>query len=162
MENLFNAEKAEMQESPAELLENQGTPEAPEAPGEEIVKTFSQDDVNRIVQERIARERERINAVINEEAQIRKELEAEKLKLKITKDLSNRGIPIEMAEFIDCSSQASYEESAEKIVKVYDIIYKYIMTAIFKQNGRIIEKGSSSDCKTNNLEEKLREAFTLK
>lgn len=128
-------------------------------PEEEIPKSFTQDDVNRIVQERLARERERINSMINEDEGIRKELTANRLKLNATKELNAAGYPIELVDFVDCTDEKACKESIGKISKVYDLAYKNATAAIYRTNGRIPGKGNTG---AGLVEDKLRAAFRPK
>lgn len=148
MENVKNVETMEQQAQ---------TVQAPSQ--EEPARTFSQEDVNRIVQERLARERERINSMINEDESIRKELQASRLKLKAAAKLSEKGYPHILLELADFSSEESMAESMEKIGKLYDAAYLDAVNAIYKQNGRQPGKGSGNQISSADA---LRDAFRLK
>ena len=126
---------------------------------EDAQKSFTQDDVNRIVQERLARERERINSMINEDEGIRKELTANRLKLNATKELNAAGYPIELVDFVDCADEKACKESIKKISKVYDLAYQNATADIYRANGRIPGRGNTGGGAVN---DKLRNAFRPK
>lgn len=126
---------------------------------EETSKSFSQEDVNRIVQERLARERERINSMINEDEGIRKELTVNRLKLNATKELNAAGYPIELVDFVDCTDDKTCKDSIKKISKVYDLAYQNATAVIYRANGRIPGRGNTGG---GAVEDKLRNAFRPK
>lgn len=143
---LINAENAEQQQETAAI-----TPAA-----EEPAKSFSQEDVNRIIQERLARERERINSMINEDEGIRKELVENRLRLSAARELNASGYPIELVDLVDCTNEETSRDSIEKLSKVYDLAYKNAIGDIYRSNGREPGKGSVG---AGAVEDKLREAF---
>lgn len=123
---------------------------------EEKEKTFTQDDVNRIVQERLSRERERINSIINEDESVRKELATEKLKLKATRELTEKGFPVELVDFMDCTDENTYKQSLEKVCSVFDKLYKRELEKVFRSSGRTPESGTNV---SGNTGDALRDAF---
>ena len=150
MDNETNNTNLEMQETPTE------TPKE-----EEQAKTFTQDEVNRIVQERIARERVRLNGLINDDENIRMELNAERLKVAAIKELSQKGYPVDLVEFMDCSTEQTYKESLERLDKMYDMIYDKIIHEVFKAGGRQ-PRGGSYNTGTDKSEDRLKNAFAPK
>lgn len=134
-------------------------PEMADTPKKEELKTFTQEDVNRIVQERLSRERERINSMINEDEGIRKELTANRLKLDATKELNAAGYPIELVDFVDCADEKTCKKSIEKICKVYELARRNATADIYKANGRIPGKGNAGG---GAVEDRLRNAFLPK
>lgn len=131
-------------------------PTNPTPPAEEPLKSFSQDDVNRIVQERLARERERINSMINEDEGIRRELMESRLKLNATKELNSAGYPVEVVDMVDCTDEKTCKESLARVKKVYDLAYKQAVNDIYKGNGRTPGKGNAA---ADSIDDKLRNAF---
>ena len=77
-------------------------------------KTFNQDDVNRIVQERLAKERERGTAEL---AQREADLAARELRMTAREKLAEKGLPVELLEALNCSSAEALEKSVELISK---------------------------------------------
>lgn len=128
----------------------------PTPTAEEPLKSFTQDDVNRIVQERLARERERINSMINEDEGIRKELTESRLRLNATKELSGAGYPVEIVDMVDCADEKACKESIARVKKVYDLAYKKAVDDIYRTNGRTPGKGNAGG---GSVEDKLHNAF---
>lgn len=93
-------------------LQNQT--QQPQAAGE---KTFSQDDVNRIVQERLAKERERGTAEL---AQREADLAARELRMTAREKLAAKGLPVELLEALNCSSAEALEKSVELLSKHFE------------------------------------------
>lgn len=87
-------------------------------------KTFTQDDVNRIVQERLAKEKSKASS--NEDfekktAELEKrttELEARENRLNAVTALRNAGYPDELADVIRCSNADELKKSMEVIDKI--------------------------------------------
>jgi len=88
-------------------------------------KTFTQDDVNRIVQERLAKEKSKASS--NEDfekktAELEKrttELEARENRLNAVTALRDAGYPDELADVIRCSNADELKKSMEVIDKNY-------------------------------------------
>ena len=86
-------------------MDNQNnTPNTPNTEG----KTFTQDDVNRIVQERLSKERERGTAEL---AQREKDLAAREMALTAREKLTENGLPVELLEALNCSSVEALDKS---------------------------------------------------
>lgn len=87
-------------------------------------KTFTQDDVNRIVQERLAKEKSKASS--NEDfekktAELEKrttELEARENRLNVVTALRDAGYPDELADVIRCSNADELKKSMEVIDKI--------------------------------------------
>lgn len=87
-------------------------------------KTFTQDDVNRIVQERLAKEKGRASS--NEDfekkaAELEKkstELDAREHRLNAVTALRNAGYPDELADVMRCSNEDELKKSMEIIDKI--------------------------------------------
>lgn len=80
-------------------------------------KTFSQDDVNRIVSERLQKERQRAdNALVERE----KELQQRELLLTAKEKLSEQGLPFELLEALNTSSEEALDKSLKLIKEHID------------------------------------------
>ena len=82
-------------------------------------KTFTQEDVNKIVQERLAKERARNTEEITEKE---KELDKRELQLNIRQTLAEKGLPAELMEAINCTDEETFKKSMgiiEKILEPY-------------------------------------------
>lgn len=122
---------------------------------DEEAKVFTQADVNRIVQERLARERERINSMINEDEGIRKELLENRLRLDAAKELSEAGCPMDLLDLVDCADEERCRDSIGKIRKVYELAYQNAVRQVYRSNGRTPGRGGMAAP----AEDKLRNAF---
>ncbi|MGI6014227.1 MAG: hypothetical protein ACOX7K_08110 [Oscillospiraceae bacterium] len=122
---------------------------------EEVEKTFTQDDVDRIVRDRLARERERINGMINEDERIRMELAASRMKLDAAATLSKQGYPHELLDLLDYSNTDACQKSLDKVCSVFDTAVKLEIDRIFRANGRVPSIGTT----TLSSNDKLRDAF---
>lgn len=86
----------------------------------EEVKTFTQEEVNRIVSERLNREKGKIDA--DREAEYSKreaELNTREIKLKARESLSEKNLPSELIDVINCSNEEELERSLEILERVY-------------------------------------------
>lgn len=83
-------------------------------------KTFTQEEVNRIVSERLSKEKGKINA--DREASYAKreqELNVRELKLKARESLNEKNLPSELLDVINCSNEEELERSLEILERVY-------------------------------------------
>ena len=71
-------------------------------------KTFSQEDVNRIVGERLAKEKYKLESELAEREQ---ELKRSELRLKARELLNERGLPASLIEALSFSDEASMSRS---------------------------------------------------
>lgn len=71
-------------------------------------KTFSQDDVNRIVSERLAKEKSKADATI---AQREQELAQREFLLTAKTTLTEKGLPVELLDALNTSSPEAFEQS---------------------------------------------------
>ena len=78
-------------------------------------KTFTQDEVNQIVSERLARERARANSPTAEETKRTKELDAKANNILCREFLLNNDYPHELLEILDTSDAEAFKEKATKL-----------------------------------------------
>lgn len=71
-------------------------------------KTFTQDDVNRIVSERLAKDREKASKELNEREQ---ELAHREFRLNSRQKLIDRGYPESLLDALDCSSEEAFDKA---------------------------------------------------
>ena len=113
------------------------------------VKTFTQDELNKIVAERIAKEKKKLEAererkrfedkVAKFEAEM-KAFEQEKIKNQTMKLLSEKGLPVELCQFIQSNT-------ADEIMENVEVFEKCWSEAIEKSvNARL---RTSSELKTS-------------
>lgn len=123
-------------------------------------KTFTQDEVNQIVSDRLKREKERVSKMLDDDEGIRQELVSAKLRLKAVNELTAEGYPISLIEYADLSNEDGYPDQIAKVKKMYDSIYKDAIGRVFRENGRTPEKGGhviNADPR-----DKMRGAFGLR
>ena len=131
-------------------------------------KTFSQDDVNRIVGERLAKERAKADAAA---AEREKQLAAREMRLTAKETLNEKGLPGYLVDALDYTSEETMKKGLELIEKaVLDSKPKTEIKCI----GSNVEgehillpgakpfKGWSPSLHGNEEESALRSAFGLK
>lgn len=79
-------------------------------------KTFTQDDVNRIVGERLAKEKTKIEQTITQREQ---ELNKRELNLKAKEVLSSKGLSLDLLEALNYSDEDTLNKSIEIIEKQF-------------------------------------------
>lgn len=95
---------------------SEGNIETPKPEG----KTFTQDDVNRIVQERLARERSKTESdTVNERE---KELQIRENRLACREYLAENNFPSELAEIFDTMDSETFKETVGKLMEKYPVL----------------------------------------
>ena len=82
-------------------------------------RTFSQEDVNRIVQERLAKEKAKSSG----EADFTKreqELARRELHMSAKELLSEKGLPVQLVEALNCTDRETMEKSVETVEKYFE------------------------------------------
>lgn len=99
-------------------IENQPNNAAPAENGDQAGKMFTQDEVNKIVSDRLARDREKRSAQQQEDT---KELvlKARESKLDCREYLSEKKYPAELLEVLDTSDVETFKAAADKLWTVY-------------------------------------------
>jgi hypothetical protein len=77
-------------------------------------KTFTQDDVNRIVQERLAEDRKKQGQTLE---QRERDLAARELKHKVREQAAAEGIPVELVDVLNITDEASMKKAFEAVKK---------------------------------------------
>lgn len=91
------------------------TPEASGGPGTE--RTFTQEEVNRIVSERLAREREKMAP--SEADQREKELTAREAALACKEYINAKGYPAALLEVLDTSDAERFKGAVKKLLQLF-------------------------------------------
>ena len=92
------------------------TPEASGGQGEN--RMFTQEEVNRIVSERLARDRaDRAKPAPEDERE--QALKVREAKLDCREYLDTQGYPAALLDVLDCSDAAKFKASVEKLAKVF-------------------------------------------
>ena len=92
------------------MNQNQNTDQMPvQGAGE---KTFTQEDVNRIVQDRLAKDREKASKELGEKEQ---ELARREFRLNSRQKLIDRGYPENILEALNCNSEEAFNKALDII-----------------------------------------------
>lgn len=75
-------------------------------------KTFTQDDLNRIIQDRLAKDREKASKELDERE---KELARREFRLNSRQKLIDRGYPESIMDALNCSSEAAFDKALDII-----------------------------------------------
>nr|WP_325305635.1 hypothetical protein [uncultured Dysosmobacter sp.] len=81
-------------------------------------RTFTQDEVNRIVSDRLAREREKLTGQAKKDER-EKALEAREARLDCREYLDTKGYPAALLEVLDSSDTAKFKAAADKLVELF-------------------------------------------
>lgn len=103
-------------------------------------KTFTQDDVNRIVQERLAKEKAK-NSGEADLAKREQELAQRELHMTAKELLSEKGLPVQLFDALNCTDEETMKKSIATIETVFNE-YKANATSNIKFKG--FQPGSSS------------------
>ena len=90
-------------------------------PGAKGGRTFTQDDVNRIVSERLAHEREKLQASAKD-TEREKALAAREARLDCREYLDTQGYPTALLDVLDSSDTDKFKAAVEKLVKAFPAI----------------------------------------
>lgn len=84
-------------------------------------RTFTQDEVNRIVSDQLAREREKLTgqAKKDEREKALEALEAREARLDCREYLDTKGYPAALLEVLDSSDTAKFKAAADKLVELF-------------------------------------------
>lgn len=91
-------------------MEQNGTTTPAEVTGGQ--KTFTQDDVNRIVQDRLAKDRAKTSEEVSKKEQ---ELAAREFRLNSRQKLIDRGYPESIMEALNCSSEEAFDKALDAL-----------------------------------------------
>jgi hypothetical protein len=96
--------------------EGAATQQTGEGSAAQTGKTFTQDDVNRIVQERLARAKLEASPELQERE---RKCEQRELQLEAREKLAEAGLPKELLGAINCSTKEDLENSIDTIQKLF-------------------------------------------
>ena len=153
MSEEMNVERTEMQNNSAELGEGTQSQD----------KTFTQEEVDKIVEKRLSRERKKLASALGdpdprEQAVIEREraVEIKELRAEASTALNDKGIPLEALELLNYTDKETCDKSIETLVEVYTAMQRK-NAAVLLRGGRPIKRASS----TGGEAESLRKAFGL-
>lgn len=95
-------------------INQQPTNSTPEETGGS--KTFTQEEVNRIVSERLAKEKAKAEPKEDEREQA---LKARESRLDCREYIANKGYPIELLDMLDTSDAEKFRASVDKLVQLF-------------------------------------------
>lgn len=101
-------------------IEDQPNNAAPAENGDQAGKMFTQDEVNKIVSDRLARDREKRSAQQQEDTK-ELALKARESKLDCREYLSEKKYPAELLEVLDTSDVEKFKATADKIQEMYGL-----------------------------------------
>jgi hypothetical protein len=128
--------------------------------GETPEKTFTQEQLNNIVEKRLSKERQRLMDAIKSEEAMKQELEQQKRVTNTQKRLVTEGYPIEVSELIDFTDDDTCAKSYDKVIDILTRITEQKVNERFKGYGRNPHKGGV-DVAYSNETSALRGAFGL-
>lgn len=103
-------------------------------------KTFTQDDVNRIVQERLAKEKAKNNGEADF-AKREQELAQRELDMTAKEMLSEKGLPVQLLDALNCTDKETLEKSIATIETVFN---EYKANATKQQTFKGFQPGISA------------------
>lgn len=95
-----------------ENMNTAATPEATPAANKGEQRTFTQDDVNRIVQERLAKDRAKASEEMDKREQ---ELAQREFRLNSRQKLIERGYPESLLDALNCSSEEAFSKALDAL-----------------------------------------------
>lgn len=117
---------------------------------QEREKTFTQDEVNRIVEKRLNRERSRFNGLLKEEdpreaalADRERAVAVKELQADAREALASKGIPAEALELLNYTDKESCDKSIEAVKKLMDAVTRKTAEK-FIRGGAPPRKGPST------------------
>lgn len=153
-----------MEEKNAEAVETNASAKGPDAdPEQEAGKTFTQEEVNKIVENRLNRERRKLSSALigedpreaelaeREKAVLKKELQAEARAW-----IANKGLPPESLDLLDYLDKESCNKSLEKLEAVINEAVQARIGAVVKGGAPMKKAPESKD-----QDAALRAAFRL-
>ncbi|MBD5528412.1 MAG: DUF4355 domain-containing protein [Lachnospiraceae bacterium] len=99
-----------------EQLNQTADPAAGQGTGE---RTFTQDDVNRIIQERLAKERAK-NSGEADLAKREQELARRELHMSAKEMLAEKGLPVQLLDALNCTDKETMEKSIATLETVFN------------------------------------------
>ena len=107
-----------MSEEISKNIDNQPDNAASAENGEQAGKMFTQDEVNKIVSDRLARDREKRSAQQQEDTK-EMALKARESKLDCREYLNEKSYPAELLEVLDTSDVEKFKSNADKLQGIY-------------------------------------------
>lgn len=110
-----------MSETITNNTEQQPTTQTPEVSGDQGGgRMFSQEEVNRIISDRLSREREKLQSVGEDNAR-QQALKAREARLDCREYLDTQGFPADLLELLDCSDAETFKAKVEQLDKLVQL-----------------------------------------
>lgn len=84
--------------------------------GTQTERTFTQDDVNRIVQERLAKEKSKGTEELDKRSA---ELDKREFQIKARETLASKGLSVDLLDALNCESEETFNKSLETIERLF-------------------------------------------
>ena len=123
-------------------------------------KTFTQEEVNRIVQERLARVKNSSDQ--SSLAEREQALNQREIRLDAREKLADAGIPNDLLPLVDCSSKKNMDDSIALIGKYFGVAKAREGFRVVSASTRAASNGSSSGSGRDDSPESIRAAMGLK
>ncbi len=128
-------------------------------------RRFTQEEVNDIVQKRLAKERERLSKVFQEEKQLSELEERERnilkreLRADAIEELSKRNLSTRLADLLDYSSQEEMQKSMDEVTAIFQSALSDKIRPMARQSTPYEGSGGSGINVT--VDAAMRKAFNL-
>ncbi len=123
-------------------------------------KTFTQEEVNRIVQERLARVKNSSDQ--DSLAEREQALAQRELRLDAREKLADAGIPNDLLSLVDCSNKKNMDDSIALIGKYFGTVKAREGFRVVSMSTRAASNGSGSGGGQGDTPESIRAAMGLK
>ncbi len=117
-------------------------------------KTFTQEQLNNIVSERLTKERSKNDSAL---AQKEQEFLQRELRLSAKELLSEKGLPVQLLDALNCTSA----ESLQKSISIIEESFKTKQTGATKVKLRGVVPGESDSDPRDKSDHSIREAMGL-
>lgn len=140
-------------------INQNANPAANQGTGE---KTFTQEDVNRIVSERLAKEKAK-NSGEADFAKREQELVQRELHMTAKELLSEKGLPVQLFNALNCTDEETMKKSISTIEKVFNDYKSNVQQPVFKgfQPGASTPTPEGMDITKMGYNDLLRTAMKL-
>lgn len=134
-------------------MEQNGTVTQTDATGGQ--RTFSQEDVNRIVQDRLAKDRAKASEEVSKREQ---ELAEREFRLNSRQKLIDRGYPESIMEALNCSSEEAFDKALDAIDSLLKERGSTLEDVKARQNAArfTVPMGRNSQSDTDPIREAMR------
>jgi len=141
-----------MEDTNIQNTEQQPTTPTPEASGDQGEKLFTQADLDRIIGERLSRERQKAEPSPVEAREA--ELKARETRMDCREFISAEGYPADLLDILDTSDTEEFKEAVRKLDAIVGLPSKHRKSA-----PRFLTGGGGHGAPRNNTDIMLEQAF---